>query len=461
MRTTARSARTFSALVTSALLVLLGVAGGVVASPAAATAEVEIRRIEGALPDGTPWLIAVPSNWKGTLLLDLDFTTGQAGYQPLYERGFAGAGISRSGAAGDAQRTATQLVQVLDEFTARVGEPDFVLGNGRSRGGVASAVLMETYPERVDGAVAHCTVPGYVPYSNSQLDAAFTARTLLGSDLPVVDLPADPTAFTALTTQWRDLLSAAQGTPEGRARIALAIALGQLPTWSVPSTPEPDPKNTGAVQQAMFDTLLGQFYPGGGNSFRLRQAYEQAVGGVWNWNTGVDYERIWRKNVRPEQRKVVLELYRGAGLDLRADLKELNAAPRITADPAAVAGVQVRGGHTADPERPILFNQVIGDATTHVSVLESYLDRARKNGKGHLVRAVFVDNAGHCAFSPASHAAAVEVVDERVRSGHWPGTSPHRMNERARAIDPTAEPEFTAYRLTKFARPFFIGDTLP
>jgi pimeloyl-ACP methyl ester carboxylesterase len=454
----AQSGRRWVALVTSALLALAGVA---FAAPGPAAAAVEIQRIDGTLDDGTPWQIAVPDNWKGTLLLDLDFIAGQTNYQALYERGFAGAGIRRGTGAGHAQDNAARLLQVLDEFTARVREPDYVLGNGRSQGGVVSAVLMETYPERVDGAVANCTVPGYVPYANSQLDAAFAARTLLGSDLRLVDLPADPTAFTALTEQWRDLLTAAQATPQGRARIALAITLGQLPTWSAPSTPEPDPRDAAAVQQAMFDTLLGQFYPGGGNSFRLRQSYEQAAGGVWSWNTGVDYRAVFKHNARPEQRKVVQELYRRAGLNLGAELAKVNAAPRISAEPAAVADIQRRGGHTAKPRRPILFNQAIGDATTHVSVLQSYLDRARMNGKGHLVRSVFVGNAGHCAFSPASVAAAVEVVDKRVRSGHWPSTTPQRMNQRAQAIDPAAEPEFVDYRLTRFARPFFIGDTVP
>ena len=269
---------------------------------AQATEEVVLTRIDGTLPDGMPWAIVVPSGWNGTLLLDLDFLTSQSGYNPLYERGFAGGGIRRTGNAGDAQTSAAQLIKVLDIFIEEFGEPEYVLGNGRSRGAVASAVLMETYPDRVDGAVAQCTVPGYVAYSNSQLDAAFAARHLLGTDLALVDLPTGSAEFTALVNGWRDVLTSAQGTPEGQARMALAHTLGQLPTWSSRLRPKPDPKNSIEMQQAMFDTLLGQFFPGGGTSLTLRRNYEQAVGGVWNWTTGVDYVEIFNQMVRPELR---------------------------------------------------------------------------------------------------------------------------------------------------------------
>ena len=460
MITTRRSRRG-----SSQLLVLVALVGCLIPLPMAevsaqATEEVVLTRIEGTLANGTPWEIVVPSGWNGTLLLDLDFETSQSRYEPLYERGFAGGGIRRSG-AGDAQAIAADLISVLDIFTEEFGEPEYVLGNGRSRGGVASVVLMETYPDRIDGSVSQCTVPGYIPSYNSKLDAAFAAQQLLGTDLAIVDIPTGSAEFNALVNGWRDVLTAAQGTPEGQARIALAHALGQLPTWSDPDEPKPDPKDSSAVQQSMFNTLLGQFYPAGGSRLGVRRQYEQASGGVWNWNTGVDYVEIFNQMVRPEHKTLVQEFYRRAGLDLSAELEALNAAPRISADPAAVAEMQRRGGHTADPERPVLFNQAIGDPTTQVVTIDSYVDRARRNGKGALVRTTFVDTAGHCAFSSAAYVAVVEVLDERVRTGRWPSTAPHHMNERVRSIDETAAPDFVQYRIEEFARPFFLGDVYP
>jgi pimeloyl-ACP methyl ester carboxylesterase len=420
----------------------------------------ELTRHEGTLADGTPWQIIVPAGWNGTILLDLDFYTSQSRYEALYRRGFAGAGIRRT-EAGDAQANAAQLINVLDIFGGIHGKPAYAIANGRSQGAVTSTVLMETYPERIDGALAQCTVPGYIASYNSKLDHAFAANVLLGGTLGIVGIPTDATQFNALVGAWSKLISDAQQTPQGKARIALAHALGQLPVWSNPAHPKPQASNDDQLQQAMFTTLHGQFAPATGSRLGVRRVYEQATGGVFNWNTGVDYARIFEQMVRPEIRSVVREFYRRANLDLAADLQRINDAPRIAADPAAIVNVQRRGGHTANPARPIMFNQAIGDATTQAVTVQSYIDRAAKAGKSALVRATFVDTAGHCAFPTATYVAVVEALDERVRTGQWPSTTPEQMNARALKVDPAAAPVFVDYQLEPFARPFFLGDDPP
>ncbi|MCC7043880.1 MAG: hypothetical protein IT183_08460 [Acidobacteria bacterium] len=414
----------------------------------------ELIRLEGNLPDGTPWEIVVPNGWNGTLLLDLDFASSQQRYAPLYARGFAGAGITRGEGAGDAQANASRFLLVLDLFVKNFRQPTHTIANGRSRGGVTAVVMMETYPDRIDGALGQCTVPGYVPSYNQKLDHAFVARVLLEADLAIVDIPTATAEYTALTGAWSKVLTAAQATPQGKARIALAHALGQLPVWSSPSQPRPEPGNVDQIQQSMFNTLQGQFM----SRLGIRRTYEQAAGGVFNWNTGVDYPAVFNEMVRPEVKVVVEELYRRAGLNLAAELQRVNNAPRIAASPAAVLDVQRRGGHTGNPTRPLLLNQVIGDATTQVVTTQSYVEKARANGKDALVREVFSDVAGHCNFSTASYAAVVEALDERVRTGVWPDTSPAAMNARARAIDPNAAPVFVDYKAERFARPFFLDD---
>ncbi|GAA1917429.1 hypothetical protein GCM10009775_07310 [Microbacterium aoyamense] len=431
----------------------LGVATSLVGVAAPAAAELELTTIEGLLPNGTPYTAVLPNDWNGTLLLDLDFNTSQERYQALYERGFAGAGVERSG-AGDAPAISADLLTVRDIFAAEFGEPEYVLSNGRSRGGVTAAVLMETYPDEIDGAIAQCTVPGYIPSYNSKLDAAFAAQQLLGAqDLAIVDIPTDAAAYSALVSAWTGVLQTAQATPEGKARIALAHSLGQLPVRSSSTQPVPDPADSDAVQAAMFQTLTGQF----SSRLGVRREYEQAAGGVFNWNDGVDYAAVFSL-VRPEFQQVVRDMYDRAGLDLDAELRALNAAPRIVADPAAVAEVDRRGGHTADPDRPILFNQALGDATTQLVTISSYVEEAERNGKADLVRTTVVDTAGHCAFSTETYVSAVEVVDERVRTGVWPDTSAAAMNERVRVIDETASRDYIEYEIETFARPFFRGD---
>ena len=201
------------------------------------------------------------------------------------------------------------------------------------------------------------------------------------------------------------------------------------------------------MQQAMFDTLLAQFL----SRLGVRRDYEQASGGVFNWNTSVDYAKVFNEMVRPEVKAVVEGFYRRAGLDVRADLQRVNNAPRISANPAAVTDVQRRGGHSGNPTKPLLINEVIGDATAQAVTMQAYVEKAKQNGKGHLVRELFSDVAGHCNFSTASYAAVVEALDERVRTGVWPDTSPAAMNARARAIDPSAASVFVVYQ-TKSSR---------
>ena len=268
------------------------------AGPAAAQAPT-LTRVDGTLPDGTPWEIVVPSNWNGTLLVDLDFASSQTRYATLHARGFAGAGIRREGGAGDARANSDRFIPVLDIFAARFGKPARTIANGRSRGGVTSVVMMETYPERIDGALTQCTVSGYIPSYNGKLDHAFAARVLLETDLAIVDIPTASAEYSALTSAWSNLITAAQATPQGKARIALAHALGQLPVWTNPNQPRPDPSSDDQMQQAMFDTLRAQFL----TRLGVRRDYEQASGGVFNWNTGVDYAKIFNEMVRRRSRR--------------------------------------------------------------------------------------------------------------------------------------------------------------
>ena len=309
-------------------------------------------------------------------------------------------------------------------------------------------------PERIDGTLSQCTIAGYVSSYNSKLDHAFAAQVLLGTNLAIVNIPTGDAEYNALVNGWSAVIKAAQQTPEGKARIALAHSLGQLPVWSVPSQPRPDPANDDQMQLAMFNTLHNQFL----SRLGVRRDYEQESGGVFNWNTGVDYAKIFYQMVRPEIREVVEEFYRRAGLDLKAELQRINNAPRIAADPAAVETVQRQGGNTANPTRPLMFNQVIGDPTTQAVTIQGYIEKARENGNDELVRTTIVDAAGHCNFSTASYVAVVEVLNERVRTGIWPSTTALDMNARARAVVPNAPNVFVEYEFEEFARPFFLDD---
>ena len=222
MLTTRLSRRGFSPFLARFVIVVC-----LISLPGTVSAQT-LTRLEGNLPDGTPWEIVVPSPWNGTLLLDLDFGTSQGRYAPLYARGYAGAGIVREGGAGDAQANSARFLRVIDIFIANFGQPSYTIANGRSRGGVTATVMMDTYPEFINGALGQCTITGYIPSYNQKLDHAFAARVLLGLDpaqFAIVNIPTVAAEYNALVARWSNAIIAAQATPEGKcASMALVIS---------------------------------------------------------------------------------------------------------------------------------------------------------------------------------------------------------------------------------------------
>src|SRR4029079_3514188 len=93
--------------------------------------------------------------------------------------------------------------------------------------------------ERFAAALPHCGgLMGWPAYLNTNFDVAFVLKTLIepSADLPLVHIPEHD---AALNDRWKALLDGAQQTPQGKARIALAAAIGQAPVWTVASMPEP------------------------------------------------------------------------------------------------------------------------------------------------------------------------------------------------------------------------------
>jgi len=106
-------------------------------------------------------------------------------------------------------------------------------------GGMITAGLIERFPDRFDAALPMCgVVAGGVGVWNSGLDADFVFKTLLAPSVQVVNI-TNPGANFA---QAVGILTAAHGTPQGRARIALSAAMAGLPGWFPNGLPEPDPR---------------------------------------------------------------------------------------------------------------------------------------------------------------------------------------------------------------------------
>ena len=420
------------------------------ASPAAAD-EGE-RVLEGTLTDSTPYRFVIPDDWNGTVFVDMDFAARPVGdaEQALISRGAAYGGTTRNVTGWNIGGAIANQLEALDAFTAAMGEPEQAITMGSSMGGFVAAATGELHPDRIDGVLAACGgLSGTVSQWNQKLDTVFVLSELLDPEgsLPVVDIPADvPGAQQA----WIRHLTAAQATPEGRARIALAAAIGQLPAWSQ-TIADPSPRETDTYQQAWFGALAGDPLPYIGQAMSSRRTSTLLFGGLPSWNTGIDYATQLRK-ASPEARRVVADLYERAGLSLDADLATVNAAERFRADPEAVERFAATYEFTGEISVPTVTLNNVGDQISTVAQQSAYEQRVKKAGNASLLRQTYVASAGHCNFTAAETVAAAELLLERLETGHWGGgASVDQLNLAAAALE-LGEARFIRFNPDRFNR---------
>ncbi|MFJ7071720.1 alpha/beta hydrolase family protein [Streptomyces sp. NPDC098781] len=449
---------TRTACATALLLAVTALPAPAVAATPAPT------HVDGRLPSGATYMMDVPADWNGTVLL---FSHGYASGPTnpaqdapddatkalLLGQGYALVGSSYATTGWAVTDAVPDQLATLSAFTDRFGAASRTLAWGRSYGGLVTTAIAERHPERIDGSVSLCgLVQGGVANWNNTLDPAFALKTLLapGSDVPLVRI-ADQTAADEAADALTAVVDSAQSTPEGRARIALAAALHNIPGWNQPTQTRPAPTDWDAQRAHQYEAVKGLLKIA---AFNRRQEAEARAGGNMSWNTGVDYAKLLG---RSSVRKEVTELYRKAGLSLRADLAVLDRAPRIAADPAAVSWMAGTSSFTGELTKPQLSVHTTGDALVPVQT-ESALKRAvTAAGSASLLRQAYTDNAGHCTFSPAEQLAALHTLEDRLTRGHWVGTDAASLNSRATQTDPTTPTRYVRHHPTPYLRPYDLA----
>ncbi|GAC1353994.1 MAG: hypothetical protein NVSMB38_31100 [Ktedonobacteraceae bacterium] len=248
--------------------------------------------LQGTL-QGANYTIAVPSNWDGTLALyshgyvfptepllnPAPDASDAASGAVLLSKGYALAGSSYSQNGWALQQAFHDQITLLDYFDATCGHPTRTVAWGDSLGGIITAGLIQLHPERFTGALPMCGVlAGGIGTWNQALDGTFAFNVLLaGSTLPVVHI-TDP---NGALTQAENILQAAQNAPQSRARIALVAALGDIPGWFDPASPEPAPQDytTREQNQYLWESKVDFLF-----AFGARAELEARAGGNPSWN---------------------------------------------------------------------------------------------------------------------------------------------------------------------------------
>jgi dienelactone hydrolase len=401
----------------------------------ASSCRTSVRCESGHLRDGAAWTIQVPRRWNGRLLLfshgyvppDRPNVPAATAIDPvvgdrLLARGYALAASSYASVGWAVADAFADQEAVLGRFRREYGPPRAAVAWGDSMGGLITAGLLQQHPREFAGGLAMCGVlGGSVAFWNTSLDLAVAFRALMArSPDPAVARPASRLVITAIEDPGanvglaRAALSAAQRTPAGRARIALAAALIDLPGGA-------------GWEPAQFHALRTQL----AFAFGYRQELEQRAGGNPSWNAGVDYAA---QLARSADRDEVRGLYVSARLDLGADLDALAAAPRVSATPRARSYLERNVVFDGAVSAPLLTLHTTADWIVPDENEQAFAAAVDRAGDGAQLRRLFVRRAGHCAFTDAETLTALHVLFTRIDRGRWPSTAPATLDTAARRL---------------------------
>ena len=467
-----RHTRKLAGTAIAALLLLSPLAAGAGAASAAQACggSGSVSTVTGTLPDGATYQIQCPAGpWNGTLFLYSHGYVVPGSANPaqdvgdpvtgawLLGHGYALAGSSYATTGWAIASALPDQIATLNAFDGSYGRPDRTIAWGHSLGGIITAGLIQDYPQRFSAALPMCGVlSGGVATWNTALDAEFAFQQLIDPAVQVVNITSPGSNLAGAEAA----AASAQQTAQGRARLALVSALGDTPGWFTPLSQEPAATDYAAQEANQFLWASQVTFP---FVFDFRANLEADAGGNPSWNVGVNYVADLAKSADYQE---VVALYQAAGLNLTADLHKLQSAPRITPDPQAVFYLARNIAFNGHISVPVLTMHTTGDGLVVPENEQAYRAVVDRAGRGNLLRQVFVDRAGHCAFTPAETITAVQVLLNRLATGTWNVPSPDAMNSQAAALGPqynifsvnnqvqAAAPAFTPYQPDQYLRPF-------
>jgi alpha-beta hydrolase superfamily lysophospholipase len=404
-------------------------AGLALVAAAAPSAMAANTHVTGTLADGATWIADVPGDWNGVLLL---YSHGfgplvaadapdPASAAALLGRGYALAGSSYdpNGSWWALQSAVRDQFQTIDAATANAlpHAPSRVLAVGSSMGGLISALEAQQGAQHIDGALSTCgIVAGGIRLNNYQLDGEYVmAKLLATSPIQLVNFFPNFGAGIATGFELQAIANQAQTTPQGRARLELAMAFLNA-TPDAPGQPAPFFLDADAVEAAQFASEFGGSFPIIAFVNAARPWIEMSAGGNASWTKGENFALLLAHS---PYAITVARLYHEAGLDLWSDLAKLSGGADIGADPGAIASLEQTSVPTGRLQVPELDMHTIHDPLVPVEMENTYAGVVRAAGSGNLLRQAYVNRYGHCAFSASEIVAGVEAVDHRVATGGW------------------------------------------
>src|ERR1035437_8563110 len=191
----------------------------------------------------------------------------------------------------------------------------------------------------------------------------------------------------------------------------------------------------------------------------VRDGMQKVAGGNVSWNDGVDYRSLLE---RSGMKEFVAALYRRAGLDLDADLTTLKEAPRLFADPQALAKAEPLMTYTGKISGPIM-NVDNADPVDPAPLKLAYIDTLKRAKTDHLLRLCWVRGAGHGGQTEIDRIAGLVALIKRLDTGTWDDTSAAAMNALAAQLAANTKlqlgsPTFIEYQPPKPLRTWDVSN---
>jgi len=346
-------------------------------------------RYEGVL-GGAPYLINVPPDWNGGLVL---FAHGYEGEGPgngtvrsdpldihLTERGYAWAASGYRAWGYRPDWFLLDLLALKAHFINRFGQPRWTIIHGQSMGGHVSISSLELHPDAYQGALIECGVidgVGLVDWYR-----AYTAAAEYFSGLPLYDTPR-PEFDKLVYSQWLPLM-------------------GEPGHYTEPGR--------------RFDSVV-KYLAGGDVPLRLDGLKERYVQNLNPRDPGPGRSLEFARHA--DTRHIVYDIDPGLGVDAATLNRDIR---RVVPEPGARSydDNPVFAELTGKIRAPVMSIHETADFRVPFRTEQDYRRRTEKVGTSHLLVQRAVRWPGHCGIDNAARRPAFDDLVAWIEKGAVP-----------------------------------------
>lgn len=365
--------------------------------------------LEGTLK-GAPYVIRVPVEWNGTLLMYARGYSGVPVVAPdaafggdpvemlLLDQGYALAASGFRGAGWAIEEGMKDTERLLNLFKKQIGKPDRVILYGNSMGSVIVLKSLEKHPGHYDGAVSLCS------------SGAGSTRNW---DMKLAQALAYDAAF-GWPTEWGDV---------GDVKNDINFDTEVSPKFFAELN---DPANFGLFEfvRLVADIPSGGYYTPSGflppaviiNTYLYtagRAEVEVRAGGPGAQNV----DHVYRLS---DEEKMYLQ---GLGVDATGLLEAMNAKEKIISNPPARNYLKRYADFQGRIHDPVVMVHNIEDPMLPVEHTSAYLATVTEARNEDLLVRVYTDLVGHCNFTGEQLLASISAVEGWINTGMPPGDS--------------------------------------